>query len=122
MGQTVAIVDDTEVVLETLKDSFKMRFPDVNVDTFSEGTDFIKALKQGKTYDVVIMDGRLPDGFTGPQYTAEALAINPKTVVVGFSSDERTGKLFLDHGAKYFVPKMAPIEEIYRTFKEALGM
>ena len=122
MSKSLAIVDDQSTVIETLVDHFKLTLPNLKVDSYCGGKEIVQALREGKQYSAVLMDGKLVDGYTGPKYTANIVALCPQTVVIGFSSEERLQSQFIEKGARIFLPKASSMKEIDRVIISAIGI
>ena len=83
--------------------------------------DIIKAIKKGKTFAFIIMDGKFGNAYLGPYYTEEILKLSPNTHVIGLSSDERLKEKFLSNGARYFVKKSDPVEVLDGVIEKILN-
>ncbi|OGC46149.1 hypothetical protein A2V49_01800 [candidate division WWE3 bacterium RBG_19FT_COMBO_34_6] len=95
MEKALAIVDDNQMVVEALRMHLKNVFPELTIKTFSNGKQILKAMSQDLKVDVVIMDGRLLDGDTGPTYAHEIVMNFPDVVVIGFSNERILKEAFL---------------------------
>ena len=122
MSNTLAIVDDDPFAALALIDHFAYEFPELVVETFHSGPEIMAALANGSTYDVVMMDGKLPDEWTGPKYTSEIIREHPRTVVIGLSSDEDLEPKFIKSGAKFFICKTFKLGEIDSIIQKALDI
>ncbi len=109
----LAIVEDDEAVRITHEAFFLSAIHDIIVTTYKNGQDLIDALKKGEWFHGVLMDGKLPDGVTGPEYTHMIKEIYPETIIIGYSSDISLKDSFLDKGADAFFLKITSIKELY---------
>ena len=97
----ILVMDDEEMILDILTESLSLL--GYTVDTAIDGEraieKYIKADKQGRPFDVVIMDLTIPGGKGGEDTIAELLDINPNVKAI-VSSGYSTGKV-MSNPAKY---------------------
>lgn len=118
----MAIVDDSQFSREGLRTVLEGFLKDTVLETFTGGTEILASMEKGERYDLVLMDGVLTDGPKGPDYTAEILKKDPKTAVVGISSDARLRQKFIDAGARTFLPRETEFVDVLNTIKNILGI
>lgn len=122
MAKRLAVVDDQQTLREVLGIFLEANFPDLEVVAFSGGEEILRVLGKGDRFDVVIMDGNLSDGDTGPRYTAEIVAKHPETAVIAFSFSLRLKPKFIENGACAFLLKSSSLGKIKQVVRTALGL
>jgi DNA-binding NtrC family response regulator len=122
MKKSIAVVDDKPYIRDSLRITLSERLPDFEINTYSGGPDILSAIALGKRFDLIFMDGKLTDGYTGPMYTAVILEKCPETVVVGFSTDPELDQQFIDSGARLFLTKSLSLHELEEIIKKLLNV
>ena len=117
----LAVVDNSEYVYEGLRQNFEYSIPGLELVWYGGGKQILQALGEGKRFDLILMDGKLQGGFTGPLYTKEIIENYPESLVIGYSTGN-LAKVFLENGAKYFVSKGMPLQEFAGFIKKVLGI
>jgi len=103
----IAIVDDEESVRKAL--SRLMRAAGFNVETFSSGADFLRAVEQRPPH-CVVLDLRMPhlSGFDVQRALKQAASQVPVVIITGDDSPESRA-LALGQGAKAYLRK--PVDD-----------
>ena len=115
------IIDDHVVVRSGLKIILTDHFTPCEIDEAIDGESAILQLKL-KHYDLVVLDIKMPN--TDALQLMEYIKITYPTVnVIIFSMNSETiyAKRFLKAGAKGFVNKDAPLEEVVKGMQQVLA-
>ena len=112
---TCLIVDDHEVVREGLRLSLS-RAPHIRVIGEAADGETAVGLVERRKPDVVIMDVRMP-GMDGLEATRQIVKQTPETAVLIFTAFSERALLdrALDSGAKGYILKEAPHEDLLRA-------
>ncbi|MEA2116704.1 MAG: ATP-binding protein [Thermodesulfobacteriota bacterium] len=124
-SQRVLVMDDDEIVRSVV---YKMlELLGYEVEEASDGVEAIRmyeqALKQGKRYDLVIMDLTIPGGMGGQEAVSRILKIDPGALAIvssGYSSHEVMAD-YKKYGFVGVVVKPFRVAELARLLKEVLG-
>jgi two-component system invasion response regulator UvrY len=117
----ILLVDDHSIVRTGLKLLINDFLPHSNIDEAFDGESALQKVKQ-INYDLVVMDVNMPH--TDSFGTLQAiLAVKPSTKVIMFSmnAEEIYAKRYLNLGAKGYVKKDAPNEEIENAINTVLN-
>jgi two-component system invasion response regulator UvrY len=117
----ILLVDDHSIVRTGLKLLINDFLPHSNIDEAYDGESALQKVKQ-LNYDLVVMDVNMPH--TDSFGTLQAiLAVKPSTKVIMFSmnAEEIYAKRYLNLGAKGYVKKDAPNEEIENAINTVLN-
>ncbi|MEO6894158.1 MAG: response regulator transcription factor [Ginsengibacter sp.] len=117
----ILLVDDHSIVRTGLKLLINDFLPHTKIDEAKDGESALQKLKQAN-YDLVVMDVNMPN--TDSFGTLQAiLAIKPETKVIMFSmnAEEVYAKRYLEMGARGYVRKDAPNEEIENAINLVLN-
>tara|TARA_B100001179_G_C18601140_1_gene410361 strand:- start:23 stop:382 length:360 start_codon:yes stop_codon:yes gene_type:complete len=94
----ILVVEDDELVLETLKELLKAR--DHDVETACNGDEALKVMREENKFDVLISDIIMPEK-EGIETISEAKLIQPDLKVIAISGGGRTNNLdFLELAKK----------------------
>jgi DNA-binding response OmpR family regulator len=116
---SVAVVDDEPQLVRTYELLFKRRQIPMAFYAY-DGHEAIEKFKSASPRpEVVIVDNRLPS-MSGVEVVKALLAIEPGTKIIFISGDESARQESLDAGAKVFMKKPTPINEITRTINSLL--
>jgi DNA-binding NarL/FixJ family response regulator len=118
---TVLVVDDHNLVAESLTRALNAESDLVVVGTAESGTRALEAVRELRP-DVVVMDYRLPDG-TGAEATARIKAELPATDVVMLTGAASGASLAdaLEAGCSGFVAKEGRFEELVHTIRAVVA-
>ena len=115
----VLIVDDEEDFLETITNRLKKR--DVDATGTLSGEEALEVLK-GKTFDVVVLDIKMPGGMDGIEVLKEIKKLYPLTEVIlltGHASVE-TSIEGMKLGAFDYLMKPIKLEELLQKIAQAI--
>ena len=115
----VLIVDDEEDFLETITNRLKKR--DVDATGTLSGEEALEVLK-GKTFDVVVLDIKMPGGMDGIEVLREIKKLYPLTEVIlltGHASVE-TSIEGMKLGAFDYLMKPIKLEELLQKIAQAI--
>jgi two-component system invasion response regulator UvrY len=107
------LIDDHDIVRAGIKTLLRELFRLCEIDEAGEGRNAVEKLKH-HTYDLIIMDIQMPNTDTlGIMQFINIRYPGSKVMILSMSSEKIYARRFLKAGAKGFVSKEAPIEEIY---------
>ncbi|MDY7032176.1 MAG: response regulator [Thermodesulfobacteriota bacterium] len=115
----VLIVDDEEDFLETITNRLKKR--DVDATGTRSGEEALEVLKE-KTFDVVVLDIKMPGGMDGIEVLKEIKKLYPLTEVIlltGHASVE-TSIEGMKLGAFDYLMKPIKLEELLQKIAQAI--
>lgn len=122
MAQRVLLADDHPLFREALSTTIRRIQPDIIVDEAECLRDARAALDRGVTYDLVLLDLKLPDcdGFSG---LLELRGRHPHTAIaiVSASDDAATISNAIACGAAGFIPKSAPAARLREALEAILA-
>ena len=116
----ILIVDDETAERVTLGEV--LRLESFHVSLAGSGEEALNLLAQGETFDLVILDLRLP-GLNGLQVLERLHTINPETLVIlitGYGTLE-TAIQAMRNGAYDYLLKPCPVEDILATVRRGLS-
>ncbi len=116
----ILIVDDETAERVTLGEV--LRLESFHVSLAGSGEEALNLLAQGETFDLVILDLRLP-GLNGLQVLERLHKINPETLVIlitGYGTLE-TAIQAMRNGAYDYLLKPCPVEDILATVRRGLS-
>ena len=116
----ILIVDDETAERVTLGEV--LRLESFHVSLAGSGEEALNLLEQGETFDLVILDLRLP-GLNGLQVLERLHKINPETLVIlitGYGTLE-TAIQAMRNGAYDYLLKPCPVEDILATVRRGLS-
>ena len=115
------LVDDHHVVRSGIREILPELYKPVEIDEAADETNALEKLKHNQ-YDLIMLDIQLPKGYSFA--LAEFLFIKyPAIRVLIFSTNSESmyAKRFLKAGAKGFLSKQAPLEEIKKAVNLVLN-
>jgi DNA-binding NtrC family response regulator len=116
---SVAVVDDEPQLVRTYELLFKRRQIPMAFYAY-DGHEAIEKFRDASPRpEIVIVDNRLPS-MSGVDVVKALLAIEPGTKIIFISGDDSVREESIDAGAKVFMKKPTPINEITRTINELL--
>lgn len=115
------LVDDHVVVRSGIKLLLEAEFTPTNIHEAIDGTSATAALKEN-TYDLVMLDIQLPktDAIALMEYIHKEYP-DTKVLVFSMGSENIYAKRFLKAGAKGFVSKEAPLDDIIKAVNQILN-
>ena len=115
------LIDDHVVVRSGLKFILASQFPDAEIDEAEDGDTALQRLKE-KVYTLAILDIKMPNTNT-LQLMEFIHSTYPGLLVIIFSMNSESiyAKRFLKAGAKGFVNKDAPLEEVIKAIHQVLA-
>ena len=116
----ILIVDDETAERVTLGEV--LRLESFHVSLAGSGEEALNLLEQGETFDLVILDLRLP-GLNGLQVLERLHKLNPETLVIlitGYGTLE-TAIQAMRNGAYDYLLKPCPVEDILATVRRGLS-
>ena len=116
----ILIVDDETAERVTLGEV--LRLESFHVSLAGSGEEALNLLAQGETFDLVILDLRLP-GLNGLQVLERLHKLNPETLVIlitGYGTLE-TAIQAMRNGAYDYLLKPCPVEDILATVRRGLS-
>jgi two-component system, cell cycle sensor histidine kinase and response regulator CckA len=124
-GKKILIVDDEEIVGETLIKMLKHLKYDVNYIMSSSQaiTEVENAIKDSSGYDAVIMDITIPDDMDADEAGKQILKIDPNIKIIissGYSSHPIIDSID-ELGFSGFIPKPFNIEELNEMIQSVTG-
>ena len=116
----IAVVDDDMIVREIIKNTFAST--GWGIFDFSNGADFIQALKGSSPYDLLFLDLIMPDmnGFTVLQEMKAAEISTPTIILTALTRKESVVKARQFGVSSYLIKPIKP-EEILAKAAEILG-
>ncbi len=120
----VLVMDDEEIIREVI--TKMLQHLGHEVDTAQDGAStielYFKAKKEGKPFDVVLMDLTIPGGMGGKETIEKIRALDPhiKAVVSSGYANDPIMANFKDYGFIGVVPKPYQIEELGKIISEAV--
>lgn len=120
MKHKILIVDDFENIRKSFRDILECE--GYVVEESSNGLDCITKIKEDKTFDLIILDHRMPK--MGGMETLEHLQILAPTIPVianSASGNEEMSKEYIDKGAYAFFIKPPDINPLLTSIKEAIA-
>jgi two-component system invasion response regulator UvrY len=115
------IIDDHEIVRRGLKLLISDFYPDAQILEARDGDTTLEQLKQN-SFDLIILDVQMPNtnSFGLLEYI---ITRYPDTKVLVFSMGSETlfGKRFIRSGAKGYLSKEAPIDEVKKAIETVLS-
>ena len=117
-GRKILLVDDNEMnikVAETV-----LRKYDLKIESCTSGTDCVDKIKEGNTYDLILLDDMMPK-VTGTEtlhILKELPNFNIKTVVLTANAIEGTREKYLEEGFDDYLSKPMERPELERVFKK----
>ncbi|OGP53456.1 MAG: hypothetical protein A2Y65_07125 [Deltaproteobacteria bacterium RBG_13_52_11] len=118
MAETMLIIDDEDVVLESCRRIFSAEGVQVTCTTSPrEGLRLV----ENSSFDVILCDWKMP-GFDGMDVLAELNQRSPDSVVIMISGYPTVGRATeaMERGAMAYVPKPFTPDEIVKAVKDAL--
>jgi CheY-like chemotaxis protein len=120
----ILLIDDEELVRRSAGNVLRHLGYDVEVarDGKEGITLYDKAMKIGKSFDVVIMDLTIPGGMGGKRAIQELMRIDPKAKVIvssGYSNDPVMSS-FREYGYRGVVSKPYRIEELAEVIRTVM--
>ncbi len=115
------LVDDHVVVRSGIKSLLLQTFNPATVYEAFDGESALKKLAE-RPYDLIMLDIQMPrtDSLTLMQLIIQKYP-NAKVLIFSMSAENVYAKRFLKAGAKGFISKEAPLEEIERAISQLLG-
>ena len=115
------LIDDHVVVRSGIKTLLLEIFHPCEIFEASDGTGAVEQLKQ-RSYDLVMMDIQMPstDAFGLMEYIRISHA-DAKVLIFSMSAENIYAKRFLKAGAKGFVSKESPLDEIKKAITLVLN-
>ena len=116
---TVLIVDDSVMLINYLKDSFKIYKDEFNITTALDGLEAIEILKKNKSISLLVTDLQMPrvDGLTVLKHIREDEELRRLPVIILTTSREEEDRLrSYDLGANAYIVK--PVG--FQNFSEAV--
>ncbi len=113
VGNKILIVDDEEIILETLVDMFQLK--GLTVDSASNGEDALELIRDNE-YEIIISDVMM-DGMSGPQLFEKVRAMgNTSTFIfiTGYEISDSLKKIVSQ--ADGVLSKPVSMEEFFQTF------
>jgi len=117
----IMVVDDTEDTLEATRTILELK--GYSSRTYSKGTEALKALKDGYTPDLILLDMRMPD-LGGPDFCVAVRADKnlKKLKIVFFTASSDLGKTSLKkYGVMGYVFKPFDIDGLDKDIKKYLA-
>ena len=115
------LVDDHVVVRSGIKLLLLEIFKPAEIYEAADGEGVLEKLKE-HTFDLIILDIQMPKTDTiGLMETIHNLYPDVKVLVFSMSAEKIYAKRFLKAGAKGFVSKEAPLEEIIKAVNQILN-
>ena len=103
----VAVVDDNRDIFGNLEDMVvELEIEGVSLFYFPGGTEILEALKEGESFDLILMDGKLSDGYTGPKYAEQIIRDYPGIMVAGFTDATDLLLSLREKGVQHFLSKV----------------
>jgi len=114
------LIDDHEIVKAGLKVFLENEFPDIAVDDACDRESALQKFGDGQ-YDLVLLDVNIP-GTNSCKLLSEILNIEPKINILIFSMNTEVvyAKKYLQLGAKGYITKSAPVEELSNAIDAVL--
>jgi DNA-binding NarL/FixJ family response regulator len=115
------LIDDHVVVRSGLKFILSEHFKHCEIAEAEDGDSAMKRLKE-KVFDIAILDIKMPN--TNSIQLMEYIKLTYPTlnvIVFSMNSESIYAKRFLKAGARGFVNKDAPLEEVIRAIKQVLS-
>ncbi len=118
----ICIVDDHYYFRQTMKFSLAMFWKDCQIDEADDGVVFVNNVKEGKNYDLVVMDIKMKE-MDGLEATIKALDYMPelKIVIVTMNWNEEYLQKLHHAGAKGFITKFSDQKDFQNAFQTVLG-
>lgn len=120
MGKRFLIADDHSIIRSGVKTLLESLFNDAKIDEAKNGTGVTENLKK-HSYDMVIMDVQMPgtDALDLVKYIDTHHASTP-VLIFSMTSEEVYALMALKAGARGFVSKEAPVEELKKAIQLVL--
>lgn len=117
---TILLAEDHKLLRDTLAPALRERFPGCVVLEAADGREALR-LARDHAPDLVLMDVSMP-GLNGLDAARQILGEQPETRVVFLSmhSDRRYVQAAFAAGARGYLSKDAPLEEVMRLLEQAL--
>jgi DNA-binding NtrC family response regulator len=118
MADTMLVIDDEDIVLESCRRIFSAEGFQVTCTTSpSEGLRLV----ENSSFDVILCDWKMP-GFDGMDVLSELNQRSPDSAVIMISGYPTVGRATeaIERGAMAYVPKPFTPDEIVRAVKKAL--
>ncbi len=116
----VAIVDDEQQLVRTYEMIFQRRQIPISFVAYDGPIALQRFREAHPPPGVVIIDYRLPS-MSGMELMKAILAIDPGVKIVIVSADDTVRQEALDGGAKAFLKKPVPLQEIVNTVKSLMA-
>ncbi len=116
----IALIDDHKLFSESIRKLLKEQAFISEVKVYSSGEDFFDNLPV-RVPDVIITDLLMPGTINGMrliELCKETFAVMPKIIVLSSITDVQTIKQAIRNGAKGFLTKNIPVEELYEAINE----
>lgn len=116
-GLRILVVDDEQDIRETLRDALELA-TGAQVDTAGEAVSALALMAQGRTYDIVFTDERLP-GMLGSELAARMPRQAGPVVVLMSAYDAVRGEQAARRaGAHRFLPKPVNLRQLVDIVQE----
>lgn len=118
--QKFLLVDDHVVVRSGIKPLLSQQYPALEIYEAFDGASAVEQLK-ARDYELIILDNQMPG--TDTIKLMEFIHLKyplARVLIFSMSAEGIYAKRFLKAGAKGFVPKEAPLEEIIKAINQVL--
>lgn len=115
------VIDDHEIVRRGLSMLISDFYPDVQIVEAHDGDSAVEQMK-GNRFDVIILDVQMPNtnSFGLLEYINTRYP-DSKVLIFSMSSETLFGKRFIKSGAKGYLSKEAPIDEVKKAIDAVLN-
>jgi len=121
---SVLVMDDEEMLLDLMTEFLKLSHSSVQKSFNGEEAIelYQKSIKNGKPYDLVILDLTIPGGMGGEVVVKKLLEINPdvKCIVSSGYSDNDIISNFVEYGFKEVISKPYTLENVQSTISKVV--
>lgn len=121
IGKKVLVVDDNVLNIKVAEKLLKKY--SINVDSCETGYECIEKIKQGKHYDLILMDDMMPK-MTGTEtlhILQEIPSFKDKTVVLTANAIEGMKEKYIDEGFDDYLAKPIEKQELERVLRKYLN-
>lgn len=119
----IAIIDDSQEILELLKECLYNFFTDINIVTFDSGDEFLK-FKNISTFNLVITDFQMP-GIQGDELAKIIKEHNkniPIMLITANGNNELVRRLFVNNIVNDYIDKPIDIETLISRVSKLLNI